>query len=463
MEDEVKTKNRIGQDFTTLGLFKFALPGFIMQMFNQVYKSLDDALFISRYVGEKALAGFNILNPISCVQLAFAHLFSLGSANISARLMGEGKQKEAKRIFSRMVIGAFVFGSIFAIIINIFSDKLLMLLGADEELKSYAMYQLRIVLSLTPLTLMSSVFTNYYSTAGKPKMGMICSIVQGILNIGLDYLLIVRLNYGIIGAAIATATGEIAIFVIGVFFFINTNNEIHFVKPEGKYIETSIECFKYALPQFINSVSIALTTLYTNYLLLDYIGSSGIAANAIISDIRAIITAGLIGIAISTSPVVAYNYGNRNTVKLKKVLGSILKIGVFGSLILIVIGLVMRVPFITIFMSENSSQVFYDMTYLGLTIEIFSMPFIAGCVQTSRIFIAFGNTKVASFISIFRNLVLKLVVLFVLPMMLDTLGIWLAVPVGEGLACILCLFFLYINRNNYGYGKSGEAKYLNNY
>ena len=460
MADENMTQNRIGQDFTTFGLFKFALPGFLMQMFTQVYRSLDDALFISRYVGEKALAGFNILNPITCIQLALSHLFSLGSANISARLMGEGKQEEAKRIFSRMMVSAFIFGSVFALIINLFSDELLSLLGADAELKGYAIYQLRIVLSLTPLTLMAAVFTNYYSTAGKPKMGMICSIVQGIINIGLDYLLIVRLNFGIVGAAIATAVGEIAIFIIGLVFFLNKNNEIHFVKPEGEYIKTTLVCFKYALPQFINSVSIAITTLYTNYLLLDYVGSSGIAANAIITDIRAIITAGLVGIAISTSPVVAYNYGNKNTARLKKILKSILIIGLVGSLSLIVFGLIMRKPFIGIFMSKDSTQVFYDMAFLGLTIEIFSMPFIAGCVQTSRIFIAFGNTKVASFISIFRNLVIKLVVLLIMPRLLGTLGIWLAVPMGEGIAFLLCSYLLFINRNNYGYGKSGEAKYI---
>lgn len=124
MADENITQNRIGQDFTTFGLFKFALPGFLMQMFTQVYRSLDDALFISRYVGEKALAGFNILNPITCIQLAFSHLFSLGSANISARLMGEGKQQEAKRIFSRMVISAAVVGSVFALVVKIFAQVL---------------------------------------------------------------------------------------------------------------------------------------------------------------------------------------------------------------------------------------------------------------------------------------------------------------------------------------------------
>ena len=83
-----------------------------------------------------------------------------------------------------------------------------------------------------------------------------------------------------------------------------------------------------------------------------------------------------------------------------------------------------------------------------------------GCVQTSRIFIAFGNTKVATFISIFRNLVIKLIVLFIMPKLLGTLGIWLAVPAGEGLAFLVCAILLYINRNNYGYGKSGEARYI---
>lgn len=454
---EQETQNRIGKDFTTLGLFRFVLPAFAMNIFTQIFRSLDDALFISRYVGEKALAALNLLSPLNSIQLALGNLFCLGSSNISARLMGQGKQAQAKQVFTKIVISTLVVGCFFALLINIFANPILSILGADELLASYSIYQIRFVYSIAPISLVNNVFSAYYSTAGKPKLGMICSIVNGVSNIGLDLLLVAGMNKGVIGACTATVIGEVLVFLIGLFFFCNKNNEIHFVKPEGEYINTCLESFRYALPQCVNSLSFAVTNFYTNSILLDMIGADGVAANAIISDIRAIIISGLFGIAASIGPIIAYNYGNRNPVKLKRILKSVLTIWSIGSIVLITIGFILRTPLIGIYMSENSTQEFLDMAFFGLTIEIFSVPFSSGCVLSTRMFIALGNSKASTFISIVRNLVVRMICLFLLPKLFGIPGIWLAIPLGEAISFMICIAIIYINRDNYGYGKSGLA------
>ena len=452
--------NRIGQDFTTLELVKFTLPAFLMNVFTQVFRSLDDALFISKYVGEKALAAINLVNPIVCIQLGLGHLFSLGSANISARLMGEGKQKDAKLVFTKIIIAALVVGSIFSLVVNIFGKQILFALGADEELSAYGIWQIRLVLAITPITLMNAVFSTYFATAGKPKMGMICSIINGVTNVVLDLFLVAYLRLGVKGAGIATMLGELFIFIVGLVFFVNPKNEIHFIKPEGEYINTCLESFKYALPQFVNSLSISVTTLLTNNALLNLLGSDGVAANAIITDIRSIITAGLVGIAASISPIISYNYGNKNPKRLKKILISTLKIWASVSLSMIAVGFILRTPLIKIFMNENSSKTFYNLAFFGLTIEIFSVPFTSGCITISRMFIALANAKTSTIISVFRNLIIKIIALLTLPVLFKDYGIWLVVPVGEALSFFLGLYFVYKNRNNYGYGKSSQAKLM---
>ena len=241
MEKEVK--NKIGQNFSTLGLFKFALPAFFTNVFSQIFKTLDDALFISRFVGEKALAGLNILSPLVSLQVAFSNLCSLGAATISAQYMGDNRQEDAKQIFSKIVFGTIVIGGLFSLVINLFSTPILSFLGADEELYGYAIYQIRFVYSIMPIIFLNAVFSMYYSTAGKPKMGMICSIVNGTINIGLDIILIAYLRLGVLGAAIATAAGEIAVFFIGLTFFMNKNNEIHFVSIKGEIVSQCLMCF----------------------------------------------------------------------------------------------------------------------------------------------------------------------------------------------------------------------------
>ncbi|MDO4940352.1 MAG: MATE family efflux transporter [Erysipelotrichaceae bacterium] len=464
MEDNKKEiVNTIGKDFTTFGLFKFALPAFFTNVFSQLFKSLDDALFISRYVGPKALAGLNLLSPVFSIQIAFSNLCSLGAATISAQFMGENKQKQAKQIFSKIIIGTIVVGAIFSLLMNLFDRPILSFLGADEELYSYAIYQVRLVYSIMPIILINAVFSMYYSTAGKPKMGTICSVVNGTINILLDVVLITYLKLGTLGAAIATAAGEIAVFFIGLFFFLNKKNEIHFVKPEGEIIKPCLSCFKYAMPQCVNSLSFGVTNLIINKQLLSLIGSDGIAANAIISDVRNILTTGLIGIAASISPVISYRFGERNVPKLKQALSSTLKIWLFTSFSLVIIGLFVRTPLIKVFMSKDSTEAFYNMSIYGLTIEIFSIPFVSACFTVSRLFVSVGNAKVATFVSLLRNLVFRSISLLVLPAFFGVNGVWFAIPFGEFISFIMIAIVVYINRDNYGYGKSGIAHYITNY
>ena len=449
--------NTIGQNFTTFGLFKFALPAFFMNVFTQLFKSLDDALFISRYAGTTALAALNILVPLDCIRLALTHLCSLGGATISAKYMGEGKQEDAKQIFTKIVIATIVMGSVFGLLVNIFSKPILYLFGANDTLYSLAIYQVNLVYGISPIVILNSVFSLYFSTAGKPKMGMICSVVNGVVNVALDIVLITYLKMGVLGAAIATSVGELSVFLIGLFFFINKNNEIHFIKPVGEIVKPCLNTFKFALPQCINSLSFSVTAFITNNQLLKLVGSDGVAANAIISDIRSIMLSGLIGISASLGPVIAYNYGERNVDKLRKTLYSILKIWFVGSISLIVIGFILRTPLVKVFMSEESSIEFYEMVLLGITIEIFSIPFASGCIITSRMFISLSNARAATIISICRNLIFRALSLLLLPFLFGVVGVWSAIPFAEFLAFLFSCLLIYLNRNNYGYGKSHEA------
>ena len=458
MDDEQQEiVNTIGKDFSTFGLFKFALPAFFTNLFSQIFKSLDDALFISRFVGPLALAGLNILSPLISIQVALSNLCSLGAATISAHFMGEKKQDQAKQVFTKIVIGTIIVGGLFSLFINLFTKPILTFLGVDDTLYPYSIYQVRLVYSIMPIILINAVFNLYYSTAGKPKMGTICSVVNGTINIGLDVILIPYLKLGVLGAAIATSVGEIVVFFIGLLFFLNQENEIHFVKPKGSIIKPCVDSFKYAMPQCVNSLSFGVTNFIINKQLLSLVGSDGIAANAIISDVRNILTTGLIGIAASISPVVSYRFGEKNIPKLKDALISIVKIWLITSVSLVTIGLFVRTSLIKVFMSEESSIEFYNMALFGITIEVFSIPFISACFTTSRLFVSVGNAKTSTIISILRNLVFRSVSLLILPTIFGVNGVWFSIPFGEFLSFIMVVIVIYINRDNYGYGKSGLA------
>lgn len=451
MEHEERN-NRIGYDFSLWELLKFSFPSILNNFFHQLFKTLDDGLFVSRFVGKAALAGLNILNPIHFLQFSLNNLFAVGAPNLSSRKMGEGDQQEAKRIFTRITISAFTVGLLVAVLLNVFAGPLLRFLGADVELAGFALISLRTVFLITPITLLNGVFNTYYSTAGKPSMGLLCSMVNGAVNIGLDVVLVMIVGMGVPGACIATVAGEVINFIIGIIFYMDRRNEIHFVAPEGKVIPTTLEAWKNGLPQFINTMSLSLSALVMNYQLLRYVGNDGIAANSIVSDLLRILTSLNFGYTLCVAPIISYNYGAKKRDRLRRLVRQNAAIWAMVSVVLTTAGLLLRKPFISIFLNPNdNSEVFYSLTYFGLTVQYLSLPFFTGCVIIPRMLTAVNQIRASMICAIMRNVVLRILCILTVPLIFGYKGIWIAGLVCEFLAFSVDLFFLNKNLPSFGF------------
>ena len=457
MEKTQSQTNRIGQDFSLWQLIRFALPAILTHLCTQLFRSMDDGLFVSRYVGERALSSISVLSPVNSIIMAFAQLFAVGASTLSAQRMGRHDQQEAKRIFTRIAIIAVAVGAAFALVLNVFCDPICHFLGADEELIENSRIFVRIVFTDTPINLLIAVFGAYYSTAGKPQMGLFCSLLSGAVNIIFDILFIAVWRWGVVGSSLSTVLGELAVCVVGLIFFVNKKHEIHFIRPRGGYGETLQAAWKSGFSQFINSISFSIVNLITNKTLLSILGADGVAANTIISDLRIVLNAAFVGYVTCVGPVIAYNYGSRDVKRLKKILTHNLKFWFFGTILTTILGQLLRGPLISIFFGNSTSSSLFDMTYLGLSIEFFSVPFTCGCIFVMRMFVALGNPNTASVLTISRNFIFRLSMLLLLPWLLGELGVWLAIPVSELLSFIVAAVLVIRNADNYGYGKKGLA------
>ena len=452
MEEKEEHINRIGRDFSFWGLIWFVFPSILTSVAQQLFKTLDDGLFVSRFVGKTALAGINILGPLHFLQLALNNLFAIGGANISSKRMGEGKQLEAKQVFSRIVISAAVIGGAMGLLFNIFAGPLLSFLGADDELYGYALTSLRTVFLITPISLINVIFNSYFSTAGKPVMGLICSIVNGAFNIIADIVLIVVLKMGVLGACLSTTFGEVLIFIIGLIFFCDKRNEIHFVAPEGNIIPTTISTWKYSLPQFINTFFFSITTLITNRQLLAYIGNDGIAANSIVGDLRRILTSMFFGYIVAFGPILSYHFGAKNRPRMRKLMKQNMIFWVGSSVILTGLGLLLRDPMISIFIKsgENTTE-FYNLTYYGLTLEFLGILFFSWNIILSRLLTAVNLQEASTLLALIRNIIVRIACLMILPLIFGWRGSWLASPICEVLSMIAGMVIYLKTLKYFGY------------
>ncbi|MBR2745735.1 MAG: hypothetical protein IKD99_03330 [Erysipelotrichaceae bacterium] len=450
--------SRIGQDFTLGTLLKFALPGLLTSLSSRLFETLDDALFVSRFVGQNALAGIKILMPIDGLVFALTHIFGLGASTYAATEMGRGNRQEANRIFTRMILLGLLFGSVIAAIMITFDDQILHFLGAERDIIQYTEVYVAITFVALPFKLASMCFGAFYSAAGKPSMGLFNSILSGVINVITDYVTIVVMGLGVAGAGIATSLGFIANFIVGIIFYMRGKNDIRFTKPEGPYVKTLFESFHYSVSQVTNSLTMSLTTFVVNRTILYYLGSDGIAARAIVNDLRMILNSAFIGYASTVGPIIAYNYGAGRAKMLKKVLTINLQVWFFGCTGMMIIGQLLKRPLISLFMNpETFTQAFYDLTYFGLTVELFAPIFTAGCIMINRMFVAVRAQKVATILSVLRNFVFRMSTTLLLPRLFGANAIWFCFPVAEALSFSCAAGAVVMNADNYGYGRSGAA------
>ena len=91
-------------------VLRFTFPTVIMMVFASMY-GIIDGIFLSNFIGSNALSANNIVYPLVTVMMAVNLMFATGSNAIIAKKMGEGRQQEANRFLSLVVLTASITSS----------------------------------------------------------------------------------------------------------------------------------------------------------------------------------------------------------------------------------------------------------------------------------------------------------------------------------------------------------------
>lgn len=221
--------NSISKEFNFISLIKFAMPTIIMMIFMSLY-SIVDGIFISRFVGTDALSATNIVYPVINIIIGISIMLATGSSAIIARRIGEDKVQQAREAFSLIIFISVVIGIIVAVIGVIFIKPIIYMLGGTEAIFNYCRDYLKILLIFAPASILQLMFQSLFVTAGKPHIGLILTIISGIMNAIFDYVFIVLMDMGIKGAAFGTTTGYLLPSAFGIIYFVSKKNNLHFVK-----------------------------------------------------------------------------------------------------------------------------------------------------------------------------------------------------------------------------------------
>ena len=457
METNQTTVNRIGQDFTFSRMIRFILPTMITQFFLSVFKTVDDGLFVTNYVGTNALSAINIIFPLGMLMGGLSMIFASGGSTVCARKMGEGRQEEAQRSFTSIILMAILSGVLIGGLSLCFQKPLLRLLGATELLMEDCITYSTLLWIWQPITMLCPVFDFFYSAAGKPGMSIVSAVVNGVVNIICDYIFIVRMQLGIQGAALATIIGDTVFALIGVIFYFGKKHELHFTKPWPHYGKLFGEVFSVGMAQFFNHVAMSASSFISTLVILKLAGEDGLAAYSIVGYLQYLLGSSMGGFADGVSAIFSYNYGARDKERIHRYFGYTRRFLIGISVAVTALCILLARQLISIYVQEAEDPAMFAMVLRGMHISPLCNLFAGFGMFSARFFASMNNGKVAALISFMRNGVFSMATMILLPMLLGIDGVWLAAPAGELLGFLFILGIYWVNRDNYGYSKSGRA------
>lgn len=425
----------ISQHFTPWSLLKFAFPSIIMMMFMSLY-TIVDGIFVSRFIGSNALSSLNIVYPVASVVIAMGTMLATGGNAVISRYLGEGKKQLAKECLSLFVMVGFLLSILGTILALLFPDFISRALGANDLLIADCRTYLTVLMAFAPACMLQTLFQSYLVTAGAPHLGLFLTMIAGVINAVMDYVLIVWFDLGIAGAALATGLGQIIPAIAGLVFFLNKKHELHLARFTMHTKELIQACYN-GSSEMVTQLSNAVVTFLFNVILMRLAGPHGVAAITILLYGQFLFQAFYLGFAIGISPVVGYQYGAGNRKELKSIYRISFVFAAISSVVMTTAAVSLSTGLVTIFTKDPET---YELAVNGFRIFAFCFLFSGFNITSSGFFTALSNGKVSAIISFCRTLLFTVISLLVLPQFFGVNGAWMAVPVAELVTLLLSVW-----------------------
>ena len=427
------------EELTTGNMFKLMLklgvPGIIGMLVISLY-SFVDAIFVGRYVGDKALGAISIAYAFTLINNGIAVLVGIGSASVLSRAVGRKDQKTIDSVMGNVFILTLLMSSAVTVLGYIFAPQLLHLVRAEGEMHELGVKYLRIVY-------LGSIFVNFGQAAnmvmrGEGKMALAMAIMGSgaVLNIVLDALFIIVFKQGIEGAAIATVISQ-AVFALATFFYFLCFSKN--VKFKSFKLEKSLvgETFAVGMSaMFMQVLSLVQqTVMYST--LKKYGGEDQVILMGAFFRYMMLAFIPLWGLSQGFQPFAGNNFGAGLFERVKK--GTFLFYG-FGVVLAAVFWLVFLASpesVLSLFIKDNPALVAAGKTNATLAFLIF--PLMPIMILNITLFQALGKAKPAGFLAISRQLVLFVPAVLILPHFLGVRGVWTAGLFVDSLLIIISI------------------------
>ena len=401
--------------------------------------TIVDGIFVARGVSETALAAVSIATPFITLLFAISITFAVGTSTIVARLLGENRTMEARRVFTESLVSLVLLSIIISALVFIFLNPLCRMLGATESTLPYVRSYL---LTIAPFIFSFVISYNLellLATDGFPELATIYVLLGVILNIFLDWYTIFKLNWGIVGAGLATSFSQTVVIIIYLIHFASKKATLRFTKfkfRRGLILREFIS----GIPSGITEMSPGIVTFIFNRFIVAFMHERELIIYSILSYVILLATVLANGIAQGAQPLVSYYHGRHERCAFHTIFRYEIKSGILLAAVEAVLIVAFGKYIAMLFVGEGdglSTDIVYALRLVAVAFPLLSMNVIIAGYLT-----ALERSRVAVVISLMRCTLTLIVALAIIVAAFGTETVWLSLALSE-MMCFIIAVLLY--------------------
>lgn len=416
-----------------------AIPTIISQLITTIY-NMADTMFIGMSDDPYKVAAASLAGVLFYIMNALANLFGVGGGSLISRMLGQKREKEAKKVVVFSIYGSLAVAAIYSIVCMILSDPLARMLGASDNTIGYTRSYLLwvVVIGGIPATV-GMTMSHLIRSAGYAKKSSTGLAIGGIANIILDPLfMFVILPKGneVTGAAVATMISNVIsmIYFIGVIIRLKNKSvlslSIKYINPESQSIKA---IFIVGLPSALGSLLATAAGIVKNNLATSYDDIAMAALGIVVRIDMLPLNIGM-GLCQGMMPLVAYNYASGNHKRMNQFTKAAQISGMAMAAAFIVILEVFSSQIIRLFIGDTET-IRYGAAFLR--IACIATPFMIANLQKIYCLQAMGKGMESLILSVCRQGVLYIPILFIMNYFVGLYGVLATQIISDGITFII--------------------------
>lgn len=436
MKESNKKIELLGSAPISKALLSMGLPTMIGMMITALY-NLVDAYFVGG-LGTSQMGAISVAFPLGQLVVGLGLLFGNGAASYIARLLGHGDNEKAGKVVSTSIYSSIIVGTLVIIVIMIFLNPILKLLGATKSIMPYAISYASIYVVSSIFNIFNVTMTNIVTSEGAAKTTMCAMLLGALLNMILDPIFIYTFGLGVRGASIATAISQIASTLVYVGYILSKKSIFSFRINECCFSkEIFSEILKIGIPTLIFQLLTSLAITLTNMEATKY-GDSVIAGMGAVTRITSLGSLVVFGFIKGFQPIAGYNFSSKNYDKLHIAIKTSI---LWTTIFCVVLGLILVLfPKSIISQFTSGDILLIENGSKALRANGFSFMLFGFYTVYSTLFLALGKAKEGGFLGMCRQGVCFIPIILIIPVFYGLNGILYAQPIADLMAAIIAGF-----------------------